>query len=466
MYNFPKRFITLILPLTAMTQLMANPVEHLRDSIPEKWQYASEFSMTTPDDDHWWKQLNDPVLDSLIAIGINNNFDVYSAMNRVTSARAMLDAARAGYYPTVSVNAGWNKARTSGRMAGNKGVATNSSYFSAGASVSWEIDLFGRITAQANQKKAAWNASKADYDAMMVTVGSEIATSYIQLRTWQSQLAVANDHIKSQKRVVDIAVARHEAGLASALDVAQAKTVYFSTVATIPGLEQSIHTAINTIATLLGIYAHDLPSAVFVQAPLPDFHAVISTGIPADLLRRRPDVVAAEYQMAEASAAVGVAKKEFLPALTINGSISTAAHDVDDLFSGQSFGYTVAPTLTWTLFNGFARRADVADAKAQLEVAWSNYNSTVMNAITEVDNAMSDYITSLQSIESLEDVITESKTSLTLSTDLYKSGNSSFTNVADAQMNFLQYTNSLITAHGDALTALITLYKSLGGGWN
>ena len=300
----------------------------------------------------------------------------------------------------------------------------------------------------------------------MVTVGAEIANAYVQLRVWQAQYQVAKEHIASQLSVVKIAEARHEAGLASALDVAQARTVYYSTMSTLPGLENSIHTALNSLATLLGVYADALPASVVQPRALPDCHMIVSVGIPADLLRRRPDVVAAERNLAAASAAVGVAKREFLPTLAINGQITTSAHKADNLFKRQSIGYSIEPTLTWTVFNGFARRAGVAAAKAEMETVWATYNSTVMNAVTEADNAMWDYVASLRSMDAITDVVNESRRALQLSTDLYKSGNSSFTNVADAQMSFLQYANSLITSHGNALTALISLYRSLGGGWN
>ena len=461
-----RRILPLFVALLAVNGAYgADPASELRDSLPAVWEYAPEFQQSTPDNDSWWKRLNDPTLDTLIASGINNNFDVITAIQRVKSARAQLNAARAAYFPQISASGGWTKARTSGLIMSRDGVAATESYWSLGLSASWEIDVFGKVTAQARQAKASWQASKADYDAMMVSVGAEIASAYVQLRVWQAELIVANEHIASQERVVKIAEARHEAGLASALDVAQARTVYFSTVATIPGLENSINTALNSLATLLGIYADALPASVTSPRPLPDCNMIVATGIPADLLRRRPDVVAAERQMAAASAAVGVAKKEFLPSLSINGQITTSAHDGRDLFKRQSIGYSIAPSLTWTVFSGFSRRARVAEAKAELEVAWASYNSTVMGAVTEVDNAMSDYLASLHSMDLIANVVSESKKSLDLSTDLYKSGNSSFTNVADAQMSFLEYTNSLITAHGNALSALITLYRSLGGGW-
>lgn len=459
-----RQLILLVTALNAIQQAHC-AIPELRDSLPASWEYAPEFKQTPPDEDSWWTRLGDPVLDSLIDMGVKNNFDVLTAMQRITTARAGLEAARAAYYPTVSADAGWTRARQSGLTVSRHGQAVTESYFNLGVSANWEIDVFGRITAQARQKKALWQASRADYEAVMVSIGAEIASTYIQLREYQTHLLLAREHIESQRRVVKIAEARHEAGLASALDVAQAKTVYYSTVATIPGLENSIKVSANSLATLLGIYAESLPASVTSFRQLPDCHVIMSAGIPADLLRRRPDLVAAERQLAAASAAVGVAKKEFLPTLSLTGQISTASHNGGDLFKKQSIGYSIAPTLTWTVFSGFARRAQVRSAKAEFEAAWASYNSAVMNAVTEVDNAMSEYISALKSMDATDQVVQESKKSLDLAVDLYKSGNSSFTNVADAQMSFLQYANSYISTKSQALSALIALYKSLGGGW-
>lgn len=185
-----------------------------------------------------------------------------------------------------------------------------------------------------------------------------------------------------------------------------------------------------------------------------------------ELIRRRPDVTQAEYQLAAAAQAIGVAKKQFLPTLSLQGSIGTAAHNPGRLFNGQSFTYTVAPTLSWTIFDGFARRAAVASAREQMQVSLDAYNLAVLTAVQEVDNAMSGYAAALREVELLADVLGHARKSFDLSLDLYRSGLTSYTNVSDSQTSYLQYADQLVTARGNALTALINLYVALGGGWN
>ncbi|MCM1111234.1 MAG: TolC family protein [Clostridium sp.] len=464
------RAITLLtLGLTAAaasTKIYSDDSNYLCQAVPERWEYTSEFVQQTPDDDTWWKLLGDETLDSLIDTGVRNNFDVSAALHRIEAARAQVAMARSGYYPTITIDASWQKTRTSGVVTTHRGPATTTDYFSVGASASWEIDIFGKVREGVRQKKAAWRASRAEYAAMQVSVAAEIATNYIDLRVAQAQLAVARDHIASQERVVKIAEARHETGLVSALDVAQARSVYYSTLSTVPSLENQIHTDLNAIATLLGIYADQLPASVRNGKRLPQCDSAIAIGIPADLLRRRPDLAEAEANLAATAAAVGIARKDFLPTLSLSAQAGTDAHRAGDLFTSRSFGFTVAPTLSWTLFSGFSRKAAVTEARAEMEAQIDSYNLTVMNAVTEVDNAMDSYNRATRTVEMLRDVVNESERSLKLSTDLYTSGNSDFTNVADAQISFLTYTNELISAEGNALTSLVNLYRSLGGGWD
>ncbi len=199
---------------------------------------------------------------------------------------------------------------------------------------------------------------------------------------------------------------------------------------------------------------------------LPDFHQIVAVGVPMELLRRRPDVVEAEYALAADAAALGIAKKDFLPTLSIAGSIGTQAHDAGDLFSDRSFTYSIAPTLSWTVFDGMARKAAVVSAREQMQVGIDNYNLTLLTAVQEVDNAMSQYVNSLHYIDLIEQVVEQAQKSFELSIDLYKKGLSSFINVSDAQIARLQYADELVSARGAALSALINLYQALGGGWS
>ncbi len=433
------------------------------DDMPSRWAYTTDFDQTVPTDDAWWRSFGDAMLDSLIAIGIDRNYDIAMAARRIEIARQGVRRAQAAYYPSVTANAGWTRARSSGAVVSPEIDASTSSYFGLGIDMNWEIDLFGKITARTRQEKASFKASRAQYAAMAVSITSKIASAYMRLRTLQGEKAVLQEHISSQKRVVEITEARFEAGISSMLDVAQAKTTYLSTEASITTLNTDIATAINTIGVLTGMFPEQIHAMLDTPRELPDFHQIVAVGVPMELLRRRPDVVEAEYADA---AALGIAKKDFLPTLSIAGSIGTQAHDAGDLFSDRSFTYSIAPTLSWTVFDGMARKAAVVSAREQMQVGIDNYNLTLLTAVQEVDNAMSQYVNSLHYIDLIEQVVEQAQKSFELSIDLYKKGLSSFINVSDAQIARLQYADELVSARGAALSALINLYQALGGGWS
>lgn len=428
----------------------------LHSPLPQEWEYSSDFSQTLPDEDNWWSNFNDKCLDSLITIAIDNNYNLQIAIKRIALAESAIKIAQSGYYPNISMNASWAKERSSGVI---------DDYFDLGLNFNWQIDLFGQITSQAKAKKALWQASKSQYDGVMVTLCANVATAYINLRMWQTQYIVANTHLRSQKQVLEMTETRYNSGLASMLDVSQAKTVYLSTLASIKPLTASIEMQLNSIAILLGVYPNELPQSVNTFTELPEIYALVPVGVPADLLRRRPDIKEAEYTVASYAAAIGIAKKDFLPTLSLKGGIGFKSTKIGDLFEDKSFNYSVAPTLTWTLFNGLSRKYKLIEAKEEYMIGIDNYNNTVMTAVKEVQNAMISYKYNLQESSDLEKVTAEALNSLKLSVDLYKRGLSDFTNVLTSQQSYLQYSNSLITTKGKTLLSLISIYQALGGGW-
>lgn len=451
--------LSIALPLKALS-------EETHTSLPQRWQYSGEYTQQLPCDDSWWQKFNDQTLDSLISMAVNNNYNIVAALHRIEAARQSITQARAAYYPTVGLQGGWTKSRSAGAIAGKDVPSSNTSYFNLGANASWEIDVFGRIRAKVKQSKAQYQATRAEYAGTMVSLCSDLASYYIKLRMLQQELFVINEHIQIQDSVLSIVNARYEAGLNSKLDVAQARTIYYSTLASVPGLESQIQTTINAIALLLGDNSPQIKTMLKVATPMPDYAQIISTGVPAELLRRRPDVVQAECAVAESAAALGIAKKDFLPTLAINGSIGTAAHRAGDLFSKNSFEYSIAPSLSWTVFDGFSRRSAVIQARELMEANIANYNNVMLTAYEEVNNAVINYVYALKNIDYLTQVVKEAEESLRLSVDLYRGGLTSFTNVADAEISFLQYADNLVTARGAALTALVNVYDALGGGWN
>lgn len=462
MHLFP-RFITLATFCVSLIKAVAvEPT--VADSMPERWQYVSENMQSVPTDDRWWQSFGDPVLDSLIAMAVDRNYNVMAATSRIEVARQAVRQSQAGYYPTLQVQAGWTKERTSGRLSPGA-RAQSLDYFSAGVTMSWEVDVFGKVRAKTRQAKSLYNVSRAEYAATMVSLCGELARNYATLRTSQARLAVAQAHIVLQDSVRHIAEARFEAEMASKLDVEQANTIYYSTLATIPSIEASIATSTNAIAILLGEFPETVARKLSVPAPMPDHRQIVAVGVPMELLRRRPDVVEAEYELAAAVQNVGVAKKDFLPTLSLQGSIGTSAHSAKDLFSNQSFTYTIAPTISWTIFDGFARSAALSSARESMKASVDNYNMTILTAVQEADNAMVTYTSSLNQAQLTEDVLTHAERSFQLSLELYRSGLASFTNLSDSQISFLQYADQLVTARGNALNALINLYEALGGGW-
>lgn len=465
MFNYLRRIVTSIgIGVTALSPVTAQT--QFADSLPQSWTYASEMMQTLPAADRWWDEFQDPTLTKLISQGIDNNFNVAIAMKRMEMARQTIQQSKSGYYPQISASAGWNASRSSGSLTYPSTSAQNMRYFQLGIDMNWEIDLFGRVSEQVKASKAGYRASHADYIAMMNSLSSQIASTYLQMRTLQARLDVAREHLSSQGDALKIAEVRHEVGLVSKLDVAQAKTVYKSTEATIPQLESEISTSINALALLVGVYPVNLEYLRSDKVSLPDYRRIIAIGIPMDLLRRRPDLQAAEADMAAAAAKVGIAKKDFLPKVTLEGSIGVGSRNIKDMFDSRSMTYSIAPKISWTVFDGLARNASLASARENMEIAIDSYNLALLTAVQEVDNAMASYSGQIRTIASLEEVVRQAKEQMDMSLDLYKQGLSDYLNVAQAQITYLQYSDQLMSAKGDADTDLVNLYKALGGGWN
>ncbi|MDE5874514.1 MAG: efflux transporter outer membrane subunit [Muribaculaceae bacterium] len=437
----------------------------LQDSLPASWQMTQQCHQTLPTDDAWWKSFQDPLLTELIEKAVANNFSLASAVKRIDMADKMVLQAKGGYFPNLSAAAGWSINRDSGAAEKIVVPSSTSSAFSLGATMNWEIDVFGRVRQNVKAKKAAYYASRADYDAVMVSLCAQVADAYLQLRTTQEQIKMANEHIEYQDRVVKITEARFDAELASMLDVTQAKIVLYSTQSSLPSLQAKVKTLINSIAVLVGERPEAIHEKLMHYTPMPGFVQLISAGVPADLIRRRPDIVQAELQLAEYAALIGVAQKDFLPVLNLSGSIGTSAHNAKNLFGDNSLYYSVAPQLSWTIFDGFARSARKAEAKLQMEAAIDDYNLTVSNAIEEVDNALIQYSAILDAIALQRKVVVESHKSMVLSVDLYKNGLTAFSNVVDGQVSYLENQNELVELEGNALSTLVSIYKALGGGW-
>ena len=456
-------WLLLIIPLALNAQQRAEKL--LNVPLPEHWQEEDAmFQQLLPVDDHWWTVFQDATLDSLIHVAVRQNPSVLTALNRIDMAKANLRIARGGYYPALSLDAGWNRQQTSGNT-GTGQPQSRVGYYDATVNMNWQVDVFGSIRQRVKAQKENFAASREEYNATMVSLCAEVASAYFNLREAQQELSVLQRNALSQKAVVDITEVRYNTGLASKLDVAQAKSVYYSTLASIPATESGIIQYMNALAVLLGLYPQDVTAALETGKPLPDYIEPVGVGLPGQLLLRRPDVRVAERQVNAQAALLGASKTDWLPSFFLNGSFGYASHDMKDFTRHSSMTWSIAPSMSWTIFNGGQRANNVRLQRAQLDETINQFNTTVLTAVQEVDNAMSSYKNSIKQIVACREMLNQGKEAFKLSLDLYKQGLSPFQNVLDAQRSLLSYENSLVQAQGYSLLCLIQMYQALGGGW-
>lgn len=454
--------LCLLFPLTLFGQTEHKYLDH---ALPEAWQETdSNFQQTLPVEDNWWRNFNDPVLDSLIDVAVKQNYSVQMAADRIAMAKANLRSEQGSYAPTFGLSAGWNRQQTSGNTSSLPQTTTQ--YADAALSMSWEIDVFGSIRNRVKAQKENFAASKEEYNAVMVSLCAQVATAYINLREMQQEMQVVTQNCLSQQAVVEITKKRYETGLVSKLDVAQAQSVYYSTKASLPSLEAGIIQYTNSLAILMGLYPQDVKYLMDAPRPLPDYIETVGIGIPANLLLRRPDIRSAERQVNAQAASLGASKSDWWPQVFVKGSIGFASHDIDKIANHNSLTYEIAPAISWNFFQGGKLAQATRLAKAQLDETVRQFNQTVLTSVQEVDNAMSAYKNSIKQIVALREVVNQGQQTLDLSLDLYKQGLTPFQNVLDAQRSLLSYENQLTQAKGSSLLYLVKLYQALGGGWS
>lgn len=456
--------MSLLFSLSTVTAVAQTANRYLNAPLPSEWEERGEvFQQTLPVDDHWWKSFQDTKLDSLIAVAVDRNYSVAMAINRISAARANLRIERANLFPSIGLNAGWTRQESSGNTSALP--QSTEQYYDAALSMSWEVDIFGSIRKRVKAQKENFAASKEEYTGVMISLAAEVASAYINLRELQQELGVVQKNATSQENVLKITEVRYNTGLVSKLDVAQAKSVFYSTKASIPQLEAGVNQYISTLAVLLGMYPQDIRPALESAGTLPDYMEPIGVGMPVDLLLRRPDVKSAERSVNAQAALLGASKADWLPKVFLKGSVGYAARDLKDLMKSKSMTYEIAPSLSWTVFSGGQLVNAARLAKAQLDESINQFNQTVLTAVQETDNAMNAYRNSIKQIVALREVCNQGVETLKLSLELYKQGLSPFQNVLDAQRSLLSYENQLVQAQGSSLLQLITLYKALGGGW-
>ncbi len=330
---------------------------------------------------------------------------------------------------------------------------------------SWEIDLFGRIRRSVEAADANLEATTEAYRDVLVSVLSEVALGYIDVRSTQERLRLAHANVEGQKETLQLTEDRFEAGLVSALDVAQAQSNLANTESLIPTLSNLLERSLNRMAVLLGEPPGSLHEELATPAPIPDEPEHMTTGLPTDLLRQRPDVRLRERELAAQTARIGVATADLYPSFSLSGVLGLQSANSGNLFSGSSLTWGVGLPIRWDLFNGGRIRSQIEAEEARTEQALLAYEQTVLSALEEVENAMVAYEQESIRRERLREAVDATSRSLELVLTQYRSGIADFQNVLDTQRSLLVRQDDLAVSEGLVVSNLISLYRALGGGW-
>lgn len=435
-------------------------------SPPDKWNAVLKDGLSSESAEpqalaSWWATLEDPTLTHLIERAIQGNIDLKEARARVREARARRGIFEADRFPTIDASGSGSYSRSSE----DTGSGETRELYAVGFDAGWEIDLFGGIRRSVEAAQADLEASQDDLRDVLVSLLAEVALNYVEVRTLQERLAVAEANLEAQAETYQLTVFRFEAGLTTALDTEQASYNVENTRSTIPELRSSLEKAKNRIAVLLGMHPGGVHLELSERKPIPVTPLEVAVGVPADVLRRRPDVRRAERELAAQTAQVGVATAELYPRFSLLGSIGLEALSFGKLFSAGSRTYSIGPTFTWNIFDAGAIRRNIKVQNALQEQALIQYEGTILVALEDVENALVAYAEEQLRRQSLLKATQAAQRAVDLALNQYSSGSIDFRDVLDAQRSLLSFQDQLANSEGTVTANLIRLYKALGGGW-
>jgi outer membrane protein, multidrug efflux system len=420
----------------------------------------------------WWTTLSDSKLSDLIERAVVANLDIRKAKSRMRQARASLKIAQASFFPTVDASGSAVRSRSSENLGPNStGSATGSTgsaysnLYRTGLDASWEIDIFGGVRRSVEAAHADAEAMEENLNDVLVSLLAEVASNYVDVRAFQARIAAVSANARSQNETYQITVWRNEAGISDELAVQQARYNLENTRSQIPALRTSLEGAMNRIGVLLG----DQPGAVhaYLEEPgdIPLVPRSVAVGVPAEMVRRRPDIRKAERELAAETARVGVAVANLYPIFTLTGSIGLESISTGNLLAWGSRTLSVGPGVTLPIFHGGALRQKVEYQSAVQEAAAIAYEKTVLNALEEVENALVAYAEEQNKRDALIEAEDAARKAVLLAEYQYQAGLANFLTVLDAQRSLLAFQNQLAESKGAVVSNLIRVYKTLGGGW-
>lgn len=428
-----------------------------------------DFIPLDPQTACWWTYFDDPILQQLIDDANSGNLTIREAYYRIAESRALYGISKSQYFPQFNATTDSSYKRNSQNTSQASTQTTQSAFmnFSNGLDSSWEIDLWGKLARGVEAANADLLAQHESLNDIRVTLLADVATTYIQIRVLQQRFNIALQNLELQKQTLHIVQSRQEAGLVGQLDQSEAESNVAVTTASIPPIQQELQVALYRLGTLLG----RAPTNDFVleygfgELPMTMVENV-SPGMPAELLTRRPDIRKAYFDVMSANAKIGVAVADRLPQLTIRGSISVDARDVNVLYTGDSLTHNVGPGFRWNFLNFGRLKRNIEAREASHQQALVRYEAAVLKGVQEVESALVEYVRQRERIKELDRVVQATNRSVEISLARYEQNLITFDRVLDAQRGLATAQGNLATARGDVLFALVKIYKALGGGWS
>ncbi|OPL15543.1 MAG: RND transporter [delta proteobacterium MLS_D] len=409
----------------------------------------------------WWQTLNDPLLTSLIEQAVTDNLDVRGAEARLREARAKRGISAADRFPTF--NSGGSAMKT--RSSESTGTGAERDLYSIGFDASWEADIFGGVRRSLEEADANLAASQEDLYDVLVSMSAEIALNYIEVRSFQTRLAIARANRDAQEETFKLVQNRYNAGLAAQLEVDQARYNLESTRSEVPSLNTGLEQAQNRLALLIGRQPGNLPQEVLQQRPIPVAPLEIAVGVPAETLRRRPDVRRAEWELAAQTARIGVATAELYPKFSLSGSIGLESLSTSNLFNFGNRTMNIGPTFSWRIFDAGRVRQQIAVESARQEQALIQYEAAILKALEDVENSLVAYADEQIRRDTLVEASAAADRAVEQARNLYQAGLTDFQDVLDSQRSLLAFQDQLAVSDGTVTSNLVRLYKALGGGW-
>jgi NodT family efflux transporter outer membrane factor (OMF) lipoprotein len=442
--------------------------------VAKDWLDAADPRVRKESDDlsKWWTVFNDPVLNSLICEAYRQNLTLREAGFRVLEARAQLAINIGNIFPQSQTATGNYAATATSQETANSRLILSSAnsgrrffpQWTYGFNLSWELDFWGRFRRAIEAGRANLDVSVEDFDAILVTLLGDVATNYTQYRTTQQRIKYAKQNLELQRKTLTIVQGSFKAGTVNEVDVSQARSTMEQTEATIPELEIALRQTANQLCVLLGIPLEDL-SARLGDADIPSAPSDVAVGIPADLLRRRPDVRRAERQAAAQSAQIGIAEADFYPHISINGTIGYSAAHFSSLFREEALQGSFGPSYTWNILNYGRIQNNVRLQNARFQELVTAYQQSVLAANQDVENGIVVFLKSQERTKLQASSVIDAEKAVRIALAQYTAGTIDLTRVTVLEQNLVPLQDTLAIARGEIATGLIQVYRALGGGW-